>query len=479
MSESISIKRAGLINAASKYTIVIFNLLFTAILARLLSPNDYGVIAVTTVFTNFFVILTDMGLGTGIIQNKSLTVEEINSIFGISIYIGIALMFIFALFGYPLSLFYKNEIYIGICAILALSLGFNTFNMVPNALLLKDKQFVKVAIRNIIVPVLTNIFAIIFAFVGFKYYALVIQSVLSAFFTFFWNCYTANKNYNLKLTLRIQFAGFNKIRNYSSFQFLFSLVNYFSRNLDNLLVSKVFSETILGIYDKAYKLMLYPLSMLTGVITPVLHPILSEHQNNYEYIYDQYVKILKLLSSAGILIMPICFISSTEIIQIMFGEQWLAAASCFQALSLSLWCQLLTSSTGAIFQSIGKTNLMLKSTIINTAVAIFLLLIGLSTKKIEVMSWLISFSYILNYFVTFHILLREGLNFSFLRLNRELFFDIISLLFILISSILLFNMVTINGIFVSLFLKSLYVIILFTVYELISGNYKLLKKIIE
>ena len=284
MANEISIKKAGIINAVSRYTTVLLNLVFTSILARLLSPSDYGIVAVTSVFTNFFVILADMGIGTGIIQNKTLSKEEVNHIFGLTIYLGIFLTVVCALFGYPLSLFYKNELYIGICIILSLSLTFSTFNMVPNALLMKDKQFVKVAIRNIVVPIVTNIVAIILAFLGFKYYALVIQSVFLSFLTFTWNYYSAHKDYDLKVAFKIDFTGFNKIRNYSGFQFVFSLVNYFSRNLDNLLVSKVFNEAVLGIYDKAYRLMLYPLSMLTGVITPVLHPILSEHQDDFEYI---------------------------------------------------------------------------------------------------------------------------------------------------------------------------------------------------
>lgn len=479
MTNDISIKKAGLINASSKYASVILNLFFTAILARLLSPNDYGIIAVTAVFTNFFVILADMGIGTGIIQNKTLTEKEINSIFGLTIYLGLALTILFALFGYPLSFFYKNQIYIGICLILSLSLTFNTFNMVPNALLMKDKQFIKVAIRNIVVPVITNVIAILLAFVGFKYYALVIQSVLLAFFTFMWNYYSARKDYKLKPYFKVDLTGFNKIKNYSGFQFMFSLVNYFSRNLDNLLISKVFNEAILGIYDKAYRLMLYPLNMLTGVITPVLHPILSEHQDNYEYIYMQYIKILKLLSTVGILIVPICFVSNVEIIQIMFGKQWIAAAPCFQALSLSVWCQLLTSSTGSIFQSIGKTHLMLKSSLINTGITIGCLVIGLSSGKIEMMSCFISFAYIVNYIVTFFILMHDGLNYSFMKLNKELFLDMMALILITIISFVVLNNFVFNNIFISLIVKSFFVLFLFITYEVVSGNYKLLKSCLK
>ena len=84
MNNGMSIKKAAILMGIAKYTNVITTLLFSAILARLLTPSDYGIMAVTTVFTSFFALLTDMGIGTGVIQNKSLTKEEISHIFNIT-----------------------------------------------------------------------------------------------------------------------------------------------------------------------------------------------------------------------------------------------------------------------------------------------------------------------------------------------------------------------------------------------------------
>ena len=78
---TISIKKAALINAISKYSNVVFMLIANAILARILSPSDYGIVAMITVFVSFFNMLSDMGLGTGVIQNKELDMDDINNIF--------------------------------------------------------------------------------------------------------------------------------------------------------------------------------------------------------------------------------------------------------------------------------------------------------------------------------------------------------------------------------------------------------------
>lgn len=474
MSNEIkSIKKATMINAVSKYTNVVTNLLFTAILARLLSPNDYGIVAVTTVFTNFFIILVDMGVGTGIIQNKELTKKEINSIFGLTIYIGLAFCFIFCIFGYPASVFYDNSEYISIFCVLSISLLFNAFNMVPNALLMKNKQFGIVAKRNIIVPIITNIIAIIFAYFGFGYYSLLIQSVSAAIITFIWNYYTVSNKFDLNLFLKIDMTGFNKIRNYSGYQFVFSIINYFSRNLDNLLISSFLGETVLGYYDKAYRLTLYPLSMLTSVITPSLHPILSDYQNDRVYIYTQYIKILKLLSIIGIFIVPFCFGAGREIICIMFGSKWLYAVPCFQLLSLSIWSQMLTSSTGAIFQSTNNTKLMVKSAIINTLITVVAIVGGLSTGKIENMALCVSLAYIVNYGITFSILMKYIFKMSLLKLNKEFILDFLFMIISIIGMYIFNSHVEINNIFISIIIKFFLILIPYILYLLLSKKYKM------
>ena len=138
---TVSIKKATLINAVSKYGKVLMNLVFTAVLSRLLSPNDYGVVAIVTVFTSFFNILADMGLGSAVVQNKELTDDEVNDIFSYSCYQGIMLAVFFCILSVPISFFYKNKVYLSICSILSVSVLFNTLNMIPNAVLMKNKKY--------------------------------------------------------------------------------------------------------------------------------------------------------------------------------------------------------------------------------------------------------------------------------------------------------------------------------------------------
>ena len=290
-----SIKQAVYLNAAARYSTLVLRLLFNAALARILVPEDFGVVAVAMVFTTFFSLLSDMGLGAGIIQNKELSREDIGSIFAFSLRLGLILMGAFALFSFPMAHFYGNRALVPVGMLLSVQLFFNTLNVVPNALLLKQKEFKKVALRILCACLTSGIVGIGLALTGLNYYALVVQAILDAVFIFSWNYFSTRP----PMARRPAWASLEKIRSYSGYLFGFNLINYFARNLDNLLIGKYMGPAQLGHYDKSYKLMLYPVNNLTHVITPVLHPILSEHQNDKAYIYDKYRQVVKVLSLLG------------------------------------------------------------------------------------------------------------------------------------------------------------------------------------
>ena len=257
--ETNSIKKAVYINAAARYSTLFLGLLFSAVLARILTPEDYGIVAVTVVFTTFFSLLSDLGLGAGIIQDKELNQEDIGHIFAFSLRLALVLAGAFALFSIPMSYFYGNPVYVPVGILLAVSLFFNTMNVVPNALLLKQKEFKSVALRIFCACIVSGIAGIVLALMGLKFYALVAQSIINSAFIFGWNYLSTRP----PIARRVRRESLDRIRSYSGFLFGFNLINYFARNTDNLLIGKVMGPAQLGHYDKAYKLMLYPVNNLT------------------------------------------------------------------------------------------------------------------------------------------------------------------------------------------------------------------------
>ena len=403
------LKGETVLYGVSKYATVAVTLLTSAILSRLLSPKEFGVVTVVTVFTAFFTVLSDMGLGTAVIQNKEITENETNDIFSFSVYCALLLAVLFLLLGFPIASFYNESVYHQICAILSLSVLFNAMNIIPNAVLMKEKRFGLVGLRLIVTALLSGGFAIYLALSGASYFALVWQSVFQAVIIFLWNIL----NSGLRFRLRVDMDSVKKIRQFSLFQFLYNLINYFARNLDNLLIGKVMGKENLAYYDKGYKLMMYPVQNLTYVMNPIIHPILSDYQNEKDQIYNSYMKIVKVLSLLGVIITAVCFWSSREIVLLFFGRQWELSVPVFRLLSVSVWPQMVSSSAGSIYQSTGNTRLMFKSGLIHFGIAILFIVVGVILGDLQIIAALVSISLYLRFLVDYYFLIVKNFRYPY------------------------------------------------------------------
>lgn len=472
-SKPYSLKKAAIINGAGKYSKILLQIIVEVILARLLTPHDYGIVAVVTVFTTFFTTLADMGLGAAIIQIKSLTKKDISDIYSFTVYLSVVLMIIFALLAYWIAAFYHNKVYIGIGQLLSIALLFNSLNMVPNGILNREKKFGTIAIRTIVVYVISVIITIGLAYFGWKYYALVAQAILVAVLTFIWNYITTRPKFNFKFSLK----PLKRIASYSGFQFAFSLLNYFSRNLDNLLAGKFFGSTDLGYYNKSYNLMQYPVGNLTGILTPVLHPVLSDYQSQVNLMYKKYMRVVKLLSGVGIYAQTICIFAAPEIIGIMYGKQWQNSVIVFQLLGISIATQIINSSNGGLFQALGNTKLLFITGCINTTTTILAIIGGiLIGKTIYTLAFWISISYILNFIVSFYFLIKFAFKKNILNFLKTMFpYICLGILMEIVTYIYPFH---ISNLFSSLVIKSIYITLSFLLGLIITGQFRFFRDLI-
>lgn len=472
MENQISIKKAALINGSSKYLSIIIQLFFNAILARLLTPSDYGVVAVVTVFTTFFSFFSDMGIGAAIIQTKSLSQNDIESIYTFTFYLGLILAFIFWLLSYPISLFYGDHIYRSIAKLLSVSLFFSTLNMVPNGILMREKKFVLVGLRTVVVTVITYVVTVIFAFWGWKYYALVLQSITNAIFLFLWN----RRSVQLKFHLTFNIISLKKIFGFSSYQFLFNIVNYFARNLDNLLIGRFLSSSSLGYYDKAYQLMLKPVQSFTNVITPVLHPIFSDYQKQASVIYSQYLKIVKILSLIGVGVSVFCFFASREIILILFGDQWINSISAFRILSTCMWAQMVTSCISAIYQSLNSTKMLFESGALAAIVLVIAIVCGVFVGDFRAVACGVAVAYNVSFLINYYFLVKKLFKNSFVSFLFNFKNDIIIAIIMVFVNGYFGGMFSIDNIYMSFMLKGIYNLCAYLIGLLVTKEYKRIRR---
>jgi PST family polysaccharide transporter len=397
------IRKGAIIVFITKYSGILLGLVVNSVLARLLSPAEFGIVGVVTVFITFFNILSDIGLGSAIIQNQDFTNKDFSDIFKVSILLSIVLAISFALLSYAIASFYGDKVYIRISQLLAIQVFFSALSIVPKNMLIKAQAFKTMGFIDVGVAFLTGSLAVVLAFQDFSFYSIVWRSIAYSLLVFL--LYFANSG--LKIQSGISFSGIRGVAKYSSYQFAFNCINYFSRNLDNILVGKYIGNAGLGLYNQAYQLMMYPIANLTHVITPVIHPILAKFQNNKAVIFQEYMKIVKILAILGLPISAFIYFSSPEIIHIFLGEKWMEVVPILRILSLSIWIQMILSSSGSIYQAAGRTDLLFISGLISGVVMILSILFGvLYYKSLEQTAILLVFSFYLNFAIGFYILIK-------------------------------------------------------------------------
>ncbi|HCK24809.1 MAG TPA: flippase, partial [Bacteroides graminisolvens] len=359
--------------AVAKYSGIVISLAVTAVLSRLLSPDDFGIVAIATVIISFFSIFTDMGIGAAVIQHKELTPKDLSSLYSFTLWSGISISLLFFMASWPIAAWYNSPILRTLCQLLSINLLFASANIVPNALISKNKEFKFIAWRSFIIQTSTGILAIGAALAGAGLYALIVNPILSSIFIFI----ISYRKYPQKVSFTWGLHSVKKIFSYSAYQFLFNVINYFSRNLDKLLIGKYMNMSQLGYYEKSYRLMMLPLQNITQVITPVMHPIFSDYQKDLNQLATSYEKIIRFLAFIGLPLSMFLFFSAREITLIIFGDQWMPSVPVFQILSLSVGIQIILSSSGSIFQAAGDTRSLFVCGLFSSALNVTGMLIGI------------------------------------------------------------------------------------------------------
>ena len=388
----------------SKYISMGMQLVITAVLARIISPEDFGLVAIVTVFTGLFSLLSDMGIGTAIVQYRDLTEQDYGGLFGFSIILAIGLTVAFCAVSPLIAIFYNDGRLVMLCCAASPTLLFSTLNSVPEGLMLKGKRFDLIAIRLVVATLVSGALAIAFALAGWGAAALVLQTAMSTGVVLVWNLISRPIR---KISLHFM-TPLKRIFSYSAYQFGFSLINYFSRNLDNMLVGRFLGSVQLGYYDKAYKLTGYPMSAFSSVIGSVIQPYMAEHQDDPDVIFGYFMKVEKLLSLVGIAVAVVFFCASSEIVEVLYGPGWEPSVPVFAVLSISVYFQMVGNPSGAFFQSLGRTNYMFKAGLVNTALTFAGLFAGLAGGSILTVAYGIACAFCLHMLSMFYFLIWKG-----------------------------------------------------------------------
>lgn len=309
---------------------IILGLLGTIILARLLSPADYGLIAMVMVIINFAAMFKDAGLSLATIQKDKITKEQISNLFWFNILISSILCLCVLAMSPLVSWFYDKPELTSITAVLSLTFLLNGLTIQHQALLQRHMRFGILASIHIITQIITLGVTITLCLLGWRYWALVGGTLASALsstiLTVFFCPWIPDRPYcGTSVRDMLKFGGHVTGSN---------MVNYFSKNTDNILIGKYIGSDALGLYGKAYDLYMTPLSQVRGPLTQVAMPVLCSLNDQPERYIKYYHRLIDILASLTMPLAVYCAIEADFLIGMLLGPQWLGTVPVFRILAI-------------------------------------------------------------------------------------------------------------------------------------------------
>jgi O-antigen/teichoic acid export membrane protein len=394
------------------------------IYTKYLTPHDFGLFAMVSVFSSVAQLFNDFGIKSMIILHPAPSHELKSSIYFLNLLIGTVLSFVFFNSSNLIASFYNNNEIINIISLISFTFILSSSYNLHQALLEKKLNFKAIELIEIISIFISISIGIVCVIYELGVYSLALQllskQILSAILYWIfekWRPSFIFSIYEIKLMS-------SHLKNLTVNNIIIAVGHKF----DQLLIGKFLSSGSLGIYNMAFKLVAIPLQTTTTAILKVTFPALSKVQNDIERLKVIYLTALFLVS---IIIMPMSiglFVLSDLFVELFLGDSWNKVAPILSVMAISAMIQSVISTTGIIHLSIGLTSRMLKLTIFNICILMVSVLIGINYGIYGV-----AISYILGRFF----LLAVNIHFSWRAISLEFLEGSREVIYILINSIVM------------------------------------------
>lgn len=321
------------------------------LLMRLLGPSAFGLIAMVVVFTGFAAVLSDLGFASAIIQKNEPTPEYQATAFWTAVASGAFFFGCFLAAAPFVAAFFQAPVLEPVTRVVAVTFVASSIGAVPRALLQKQMRFNALAAVDTGAMVLSGIVAVFLALLGAGVWALVLQRVLHEVVRSGWLLVLARWRPRMAFSAE-SFAG---LLRFGGGLTGFNVVNYWSRNADNLIIGRIFGSADLGLYTRAYSLMILPLSQIMQAIMPVLFPALSSIQEDSERIRRIYLRVIRATTFLTFPVSLGLVAVAEPFVRAVLGPEWLGVIPLLQILTVAGAISSATSPIGSVFLSQGRT----------------------------------------------------------------------------------------------------------------------------
>jgi O-antigen/teichoic acid export membrane protein len=346
----------------------------TAVLARLLVPADFGLVATVAVFTGFVSLFIDFGLGAALVQRTTLTERHRSSAFWMNVAAGLALAMLVAALAPALARFFNEPRLIDLTLVLSLNFVVASLAIVQSALLQRSMNFRRGGLIEITAILIGGALAIAMAVAGYGVWSLIAQLLATSAVrtTLLW----ATSDWRPHRI--VDRDAMRELWRFSANLAGFTAVNYWSRSADNFLIGKFVGAAGLGIYSRAYNLMLLPITQISTVTARVMFPALSRIQQDPPRVKRAYLRAIGII---GLLSFPITaglFVAARPFILTLYGAKWAGVVPILQILCVAGLMQPVAVTVGWIYQSQGRTDWLMRWGLATSALIVSAFGIGIN-----------------------------------------------------------------------------------------------------
>lgn len=339
----------GLSQAGGRF----ISFLVTAVLARFLTPDDFGLIGMVLIFSGFASLFNEMGFRAALIQKQDVNEGHFSSVFWFNIIVSILLMLLMTLSAPLIADFFKKTELAQLVRLLSLTFLIGSPVIVMRAQFAKELNFRGLSIIQLIAAAASGVLGVSLALLGYGVYALVGQLLGSA------ACYTILiwVYSDWRPRWLFSWSAIRELMGFSIGVIGGNSLNYWVRNADKLLIGKFLGAANLGLYSMAYTIMSLPMSQITTVLAKVMFPTLSviqAHRGRTRMIYLRSIAVIGLLAFPAMLGL---IVVADDFVIAIFGEQWQEMIPTLRLLCLGGLLQSVNSTVGWIYKSQGRSDI--------------------------------------------------------------------------------------------------------------------------
>ncbi len=392
----------------------LIGMVFGIVIARILSPDDYGLVAMLAVFSVIASTFMDSGFTTALINKKEIRHEDYNSVFWFSIFCGM-MFYVILFFTAPfIARFYNQPVLLNLSRVMFLGFVISGFGIVHNAVLFKEMKVKQRGIADMAAVLVSGGAGLIMALMGLAYRGLALQMVIQCFVSTSVRWYFSG----WKPTLAFSLAPIKEMFGFSSKILFNGIIGQINGNIFSILLGKFYTKADTGYYSQGSKWMALGNTTVNNMINGVAQPVLVEVQDDKERQKKVFRKMLRFGAFVSFpSLLGLAFVAK-EFVWITVGEKWLESVPYLQVLTIANSCMFISSLYTAILLSHGKSDTILY---INTVFYIINLSLALALARQGIFTMVVGCSILtllLN--IVWHIFGKKQINIRSIELLKDI-----------------------------------------------------------